>query len=90
MASVGEALRAADQDIEIAFLDLNLSDGNGLSFMEKLLKDAPHTRPIVISADTDIRSGINAMKAGAYDYLPKPLQMRDVWASARKALGSAA
>ncbi|HEX4773374.1 MAG TPA: response regulator [Bryobacteraceae bacterium] len=58
-------------------LDLNLPDINGLEVQEELL--AGNAPPIIfISAQGDVPSSVQAMKAGAIDFLSKPFRERDL------------
>jgi len=62
---------AADR-IDLIFLDLNLNGGgSGNHLLECLQDDNVNTPVIVITGSGDETQAVEAMKAGAYDYLPK-------------------
>ncbi len=54
-------------------LDLNLPDHSGLDLLHALKQQHPHLPVIVMTGDDDARSGVAAIKAGAHDYLVKPI-----------------
>ncbi len=58
---------------DIIFCDNRLPDGNGLKLLKKIKAIHPETFVIIISAYADIRSVVQLMKAGAFDYATKPL-----------------
>src|SRR6516225_3917693 len=89
-AFVVEALRAGERaHFNLVLTDLRLPDGEGLDILRKW-HEREDTPFVVITAFGTISSAVEAMKAGAQDYLTKPLdspeQLRVV---IRKALGQA-
>jgi diguanylate cyclase (GGDEF)-like protein len=56
---------------DIVFLDMNLPDSSGLSTITRLLAAAPTTPIIVLTSQSDESFGVEAVKAGAQDYLLK-------------------
>jgi two-component system, response regulator RegA len=74
-ASVTEArARLADAVFDHALLDLRLDDGNGLELIPALRERCPGIRIVVITAFSSIASAVLAIKAGAVDYLGKPVR----------------
>lgn len=57
---------------EIAFLDLRLGREQGLELLPALLRLAPGLPVVVITAYATIETAVEAMRRGAFDYLPKP------------------
>ena len=57
---------------QIVLLDLNLPDRDGLALMKDCLAEVPRTRFLVITADGSINRAVEAMRAGAHDFLVKP------------------
>jgi NtrC-family two-component system response regulator AlgB len=57
---------------EAAFLDLRLGREKGLELLPEMLKLAPGLDAIVITAYATIETAVEAMRRGAFDYLPKP------------------
>jgi two-component system, NtrC family, response regulator AlgB len=57
---------------DLAFLDLRLSSANGLDLLPELLRSAPSLAVVVMTAYATIETAVEAMRRGAFDYLPKP------------------
>ena len=62
----------------VIILDLRLPDGSGLDLLAPLGKTLPEARAIVITAHHDMETTIAAMRAGAFDYLHKPLDIDEL------------
>lgn len=56
-----------------AVVDLRLGDGNGLDVVSALKLQRPDARAIVLTGYGNIATAVAAVKAGAVDYLPKPV-----------------
>ncbi len=66
---------------DVAFLDLKLGAENGLELLPKLLKINPNLDVVVFTAYASIENAVEAMRAGAVDYIGKPFtpeQIRQV------------
>lgn len=59
---------------DFAAIDLRLGDGNGLELVNALRQIAPETRIVMLTGYGNIASAVSAIKAGAIDYLPKPVE----------------
>jgi NtrC-family two-component system response regulator AlgB len=57
---------------EVAFLDLRLGREQGLDLLPALLRLAPGLAVVVVTAYATIETAVEAMRRGAFDYLPKP------------------
>ena len=57
---------------EVAFLDLRLGQEKGLDVLPALLRLAPGLPVVVVTAYATIETAVEAMRGGAFDYLPKP------------------
>src|SRR5262245_48168861 len=62
----------AGRAFDAAFLDLRLGPELGLDLLPELLRLAPGLPVIVITAYATIETAVEAMRRGAFDYLPKP------------------
>src|SRR5262249_25449187 len=60
------------QHLDLAILDLRLGREAGLDLLPDLLREAPGLAVVVATAYASIGSAVEAMRAGAFDYLPKP------------------
>jgi len=57
---------------DVAFLDLRLASDDGLALLPELLRLAPGLPIVVVTAYATIETAVEAMRQGAFDYLPKP------------------
>ncbi len=55
-----------------ALLDLRLAEEEGLDLLPRLLSLAPDLHVVVMTAYATIETAVEAMRRGAFDYLPKP------------------
>src|SRR4051812_26212334 len=81
-----EALRfLADSDCDVLLLDIKMTGISGLDVLRqiRLMEDAPEV--IMLTADTSLSTGLEAMRLGAYDYLTKPATLDEMEAVIRKA-----
>jgi NtrC-family two-component system response regulator AlgB len=62
----------AHRHFDVAFLDLRLSREQGLDVLPELLRLAPALHVVVITAYATVATAVEAMRRGAFDYLPKP------------------
>ena len=83
-----EAFRARGADVVLT--DLVLPDVDGIDVMQRIRAlDAGRTPVILMTAYASVDSSVRAMKAGAYDYLQKPLDVDDLQAKLGRALEAA-
>jgi two-component system NtrC family response regulator len=66
--------------------DLNLPGMSGVDVLKRVHADFPGTAVIVMTAFGTVQSAVEAMKAGAYDYLVKPIYPYELKALVRRAL----
>ncbi len=57
---------------DAALLDLRLAQEQGLDLLPRLLSMAPGLHVVVVTAYATIETAVEAMRCGAFDYLPKP------------------
>src|SRR5215475_4543087 len=69
---------------QVAMLDVNLGRENGLTLITTLKDLLPETLCVVISARSDFEYAIDALRRGAFDYLPKPLHPMETLARLEK------
>jgi CheY-like chemotaxis protein len=63
--------RLGQEAFDCVLLDLGLPDASGLAALERLREAAPHVAHLVLTGDRDDQRGIEAVAAGAQDYLVK-------------------
>jgi len=77
--TAAEGLRALNQgDFDAVLLDLMLPDEPGLDLLPKLHSRDPNLPVVVITAYSSIESAIEAMRRGAFHYVPKPFKNEEV------------
>ncbi len=74
------------QSFDLIISDLRMPGISGIELIRTAKKIAPETPLILITAFGDIQTYLEALGAGAFDYINKPLKMRDLRHSIRKAL----
>jgi two-component system, NtrC family, response regulator AlgB len=57
---------------DMALVDLRLGTDSGLDLLQALLAQSPRLAAVVITAHASIETAVEAMRLGAFDYLPKP------------------
>jgi len=78
-----QLLREADYDVVL--LDIMMPDMSGLEALREIRKLEDPPEVVMLTADTSLSTGIEAMRHGAYDYLTKPATLDEMEAVLRKA-----
>ena len=79
VASLADARRhLAQSGVDLALIDLEQPDGNGLALARDLSRRAGQTQTIVMSGRSTIERTIEAMRAGANDFMIKPLDRAEL------------
>ncbi|MFT3784007.1 MAG: sigma-54 dependent transcriptional regulator [Nibricoccus sp.] len=68
--------------VDVCFLDVNLGGEDGLAVLEKLLQAQPSLVVVMFTAFANISTAVEAMRRGAFDFIPKPFtpdQIRQVF-----------
>ena len=82
-----EAVASANENIfSAAILDFKMEDMDGIALMERLLKIQPYLPVIILTAYGTIQRAVEATKKGAYDFLTKPFEAKDLLYRIEKAL----
>ena len=69
-----------------ALVDLNLPDGSGFEVMQALLHAYPACSVVVITGEESIDNAVRASKAGAFDFIQKPVEAERLLVTLRNAL----
>jgi DNA-binding NtrC family response regulator len=64
-----------DQDFDVIITDINLDGQSGLDLCRRFTENRPDTPVIVITAFGDMSTAITAIRAGAHDFINKPIDM---------------
>jgi two-component system response regulator PilR (NtrC family) len=86
--TVQEALlHLKDRTYSAVITDMRLPDGSGLDVLRWLEEGGRREKAIVITAYGSAENAVEALKAGAYDYLTKPVDLKQFRAVVASALG---
>jgi DNA-binding NtrC family response regulator len=86
-ANVVEASKLLDATFfHLVITDINMPGATGISLCRQIYENHPNTVVIIMSAMTDINYAIESMRAGAFDYLVKPIQVSQLTATIERAL----
>jgi putative nucleotidyltransferase with HDIG domain len=85
--SLQEALAALEREpAELVLSDIMMPGGTGLELLDALRERYPDTSVVMVTALADIQAAIDALKAGAADYLLKPFTLEQVDLAVSRAL----
>ncbi|HCE6896372.1 sigma-54-dependent response regulator transcription factor AlgB [Pseudomonas aeruginosa] len=74
------------QVFDLCFLDLRLGEDNGLDVLAQMRVQAPWMRVVIVTAHSAVDTAVDAMQAGAVDYLVKPCSPDQLRLAAAKQL----
>ncbi|MEX2037100.1 sigma-54-dependent response regulator transcription factor AlgB [Pseudomonas aeruginosa] len=74
------------QVFDLCFLDLRLGEDNGLDVLAQMRIQAPWMRVVIVTAHSAVDTAVDAMQAGAVDYLVKPCSPDQLRLAAAKQL----
>jgi len=84
---VGAALdRLRARHFDLVLTDLKLGAESGLDLLQKVRKDHPSLSVILITGHGSVETAVGAMRAGAADYLTKPVNLEELRARVRREL----
>jgi signal transduction histidine kinase len=67
-----------DVEYDLVLTDLRLEDGDGLDVLKAVRERYPETVTIMLTGYASLESAIQALRAGAYDYLVKPSEVEEL------------
>ena len=77
-----------EEKVDLILLDVIMPDKDGLAFLKEVQNIHPDVPVIMVSASTSVRPVVEAIRAGAYDFITKPFDVNDVRRMADRALES--
>ena len=82
LAETGEegVLLATDETVELVLLDISLPGLNGHQVLERIRVERPRLPIIMLTARSDVKNKVDALRAGADDYLTKPFAFEELLA----------
>ena len=75
-----------DGEGDLVVTDVVMPDENVFDVLPRIRKQRPKLPVIVMSAQNTLLTAVNAAEIGAFDYIPKPFDLDDMTATARRAL----
>lgn len=75
-----------ERAFDLSIVDLKLADRDGISLMEEMHSINPEMPVLILTAHGSIESAVEAMKRGAYSYLTKPFDPRELLLQIERAL----
>jgi len=81
-----EALEKFSLDTDIAIVDLALPDMDGISVLKAIKEIKEETEVIIMTAYSSIKTAIESVRAGAFDYITKPFEPDELLIVVEKAL----
>jgi two-component system, NtrC family, nitrogen regulation response regulator GlnG len=76
----------ADGEGDLVITDVIMPDENGLDLIPRIKKIRPELRIIVMSAQNTLLTAVKATERGAFEYLPKPFDLRELVGVVERAL----
>ena len=73
-------------EIMVIISDLKIPEEEGLKLLEKIRSENRNIRVIFLTAFSSIETAIDAIRRGAFDYIPKPVDLNKLRTSIRKAI----
>src|SRR5580658_3431154 len=80
----------SDGEGDLVITDVVMPDENGLDLVPRMKKLRPELRIIVMSAQNTLLTAVKATERGAFEYLPKPFDLRELVNVVERALSSPA
>src|SRR5256714_12326164 len=83
-----KAFSYIDENINVVLSDLHMGDVSGLDLLNLWKQRKPDTHFIVITGEPSSSAAVQAMKAGAYDYVSKPINIDELTLLIKRAIDS--
>src|SRR5579862_4741 len=77
---------AAEPDIDLMLLDINMPVMDGLTLLARLREQRTEVRTIIVSAYGDMQNLRTAMNRGAFDFVTKPVDLNDLEITVRRTI----
>ncbi len=86
-SSRAETLRLIDEALyDLVFLDISLGKESGLDLLAELRQRSPFCPVVKITGSPEVNTATEALRRGAFDYVPKPLRQDSLLRVTRQAL----
>jgi two-component system response regulator AtoC len=81
-------IKFRSEEPDLVFLDIIMPGKDGIEILKEIREIQPLTPVIMLTATRTVRTAVEAMKLGAYDYISKPFDLEEIRLAAQKALES--
>ncbi len=81
-----KAIGYIDENIDVVLSDLQMGDVSGIDLLQLWKKRRPETQFILVTGHSSVNSAVEAIKAGAYDYVTKPINADELAVLVRRAV----
>jgi len=86
-ADGSEAVKMVEQDpFDLVLLDMRMTTMDGIEALTEIRKISPRVPVLIMTAYASVKTAVEALKAGAFDYLTKPLDLEELRILIEKAL----
>ncbi len=91
VAQAATGLEAIEQlaDVDVVITDLRMPGADGMEVLRTASKNYPQVPVIMITAYGSVGQAVEAIKAGAFDYIEKPFEQESIRTIVEKAIGQA-
>src|SRR5690349_14660107 len=84
-----EAMELLGQDVDVVITDLRMPKVDGMEVLRTATRTYPHVPVIMITAYGSVGQAVEAIKAGAFDYIEKPFEQDQIRTIVDKAVRQA-
>src|SRR3989442_12393820 len=81
-----KALGYVEENIDVVLSDLHMGDVSGIDLLQLWKKRQPDTQFIVMTGHSSVDTAVEAIKAGAFDYITKPINPDEIVLLIRRAV----
>src|SRR5690606_13944595 len=81
-----EGIIKGAEDLDLVLTDVRLPDSDGVEILKFIKGINPKIQVILMTGYTDIRTAVNVMKLGAFDYVEKPINSDEIIVKIQQAL----
>jgi DNA-binding NtrC family response regulator len=91
VVQAASGLEAIDRlaDVDVVITDLRMPGADGMEVLRTASRNHPHVPVIMITAYGSVGQAVEAIKAGAFDYIEKPFEQESIRVIVEKAIGQA-
>ncbi len=84
-----EALNRIREDFyDLVLTDIRMAELDGMALLRRIRDESPRSRVILMTAFGSVRNAVLAMREGAFDYITKPFEVREIVEAVERALAA--